>query len=250
MQSSSSFLSRELKVLIAGTLKEIDLKLICTSVVDRFRFFEAPDGLSTTNKILNDPPDLVIMIEPLARRSAIEVARWLLSQPRFNSTGVLLLMDLPEEDLLIDEVIAGRVQILETPCERIRFEQTLRRLLNYIEHREQRDFYLRYLAANEILFNEGEPPEFVYILRKGQLVAQQNHEASVQMIGEIFPGEFVGEMAFINKRMRSATVVARTDCELIEIPTEMVDQVLFAKPSWARALVKTLSQRLERANRR
>lgn len=250
MQPGQSNISRELKILIAGSLPETDIKSACLEVIDRLRFFEAGDGATATSKVLNDPPDLLVLTEPLLKKSAVEVTDWLLTQPRFKNIGILLLMPLPEEDLFVDEVLTGRVQIIETPCEKERFEHTLRRLLNYIEHRNQKEFYLKYLSKDELLFNEGEAPRFVYILRKGALVAEINRHGQKTVIGQIHPGEFVGEMAYINGRVRSATVRATSSCELIEIPVEIVDRVLFAKPSWAKALVKTLSLRLEKANQR
>lgn len=64
-------------------------------------------------------------------------------------------------------------------------------------------------------------------------------------LGKIKAGEFVGEMAHINKEPRSATVTAVTDCELIEIPFGSLDPILFSKPSWSKALFVTLSKRLK-----
>jgi CRP/FNR family transcriptional regulator, cyclic AMP receptor protein len=68
-------------------------------------------------------------------------------------------------------------------------------------------------------------------------------------LGEIASGEFVGEMGHFNHEPRSATVEAVTEVDLIEIPLESLENVIFTKPSWARALVKTLAQRLKRANK-
>ncbi|MGZ3771541.1 MAG: Crp/Fnr family transcriptional regulator, partial [Bdellovibrio sp.] len=69
------------------------------------------------------------------------------------------------------------------------------------------------------------------------------------MLGEIMPGEFVGEMGHFNHEPRSATVEAITEVELIAIPSGSLESVVFARPSWAKALVKTLSLRLRRANK-
>ncbi|MCB0415661.1 MAG: Crp/Fnr family transcriptional regulator, partial [Bdellovibrionales bacterium] len=56
------------------------------------------------------------------------------------------------------------------------------------------------------------------------------------------------EMAYINGEPRSADVVALSDCELIEFGVDRLDSLLFKKPSWSKALMKTLSKRLKRAN--
>jgi CRP-like cAMP-binding protein len=55
-------------------------------------------------------------------------------------------------------------------------------------------------------------------------------------------------MAYINGEPRSANVKATKDCELVEIPIHLLDHVLFMKPAWAKALMKTLSRRIKNAN--
>jgi hypothetical protein len=57
-----------------------------------------------------------------------------------------------------------------------------------------------------------------------------------------------GEMAYINGEPRAANVIAEGPSELIEIPFERLDHVLFQKPMWSKALMRTLSKRLKNAN--
>ncbi len=86
-------------------------------------------------------------------------------------------------------------------------------------------------------------------MRSGRLIAIAHHGAAeARELGIVETGEFVGEMAYINGEPRSATVKALDLCELIEIPVHLLDHVLFTKPAWAKALMKTLSKRVKAAN--
>lgn len=71
-----------------------------------------------------------------------------------------------------------------------------------------------------------------------------------QQIGTIYSGEVVGEMSFLDKEPRSASVKALTDCTLNIIPSEKFERALNAMPAWYKALVNTLLDRLRKANTR
>jgi CRP-like cAMP-binding protein len=55
-------------------------------------------------------------------------------------------------------------------------------------------------------------------------------------------------MAHITGDTRSADVEAVENSELVDIPVGTLDILLFSKPIWARALMKTLAQRLRATN--
>ena len=112
------------------------------------------------------------------------------------------------------------------------------------------EFRLRFLAPGEILFRQGDRAENVYIVRKGRLRAFRRTKSGTQTLGEILAGEFVGEMAHINSEPRSAEVEALENSELIEIPLGALDMLVFSKPAWSKALMKTLSRRLKVANQK
>ena len=111
-------------------------------------------------------------------------------------------------------------------------------------------FYIRFLARGDVLIREGDHAEFVYILKHGELSAWREREGRRVELGKIEPGEFVGEMAYINGEPRTANVEALTECELVEIPLGSLDRLLHARPTWAKSLLYTLAKRLQEANER
>ncbi len=106
------------------------------------------------------------------------------------------------------------------------------------------------LAAEESLIKEGEHSSSMYWVQTGQLVVSKKRGIEEVVLGHVYSGELVGELSFLDKESRSASVRAMTDCELIEIPQETFDNIFKTQPKWLEILVKTLSERLRKANAR
>ena len=106
------------------------------------------------------------------------------------------------------------------------------------------------LKANEILIREGEGSKSMYWVQQGQLVVTKKRQSEDVILGHICGGELVGEISFLDKENRSATVKALTDCELIEIPQDSIDNIFKSQPKWLEILVMTLAERLRKANAR
>lgn len=209
--------------------------------------FNAQDGSEALLKLENAPPH-VLFIEPnLNKNSGWQIVDHLLEDRKFKETAIIILSPVPEQERYTDEVVVGRVQYIELTNEEY-LVKGITKALNYVSHGEVGEFYLRFLAPGDILIREGEKAQFVYLVRRGSLRAYVRRDKEAVTIGSIQEGEFVGEMAYISKEPRSADVIAVSDCELIEIPMDHLDQLLFQKPSWAKALMITLSNRVKRAN--
>jgi CRP/FNR family cyclic AMP-dependent transcriptional regulator len=106
------------------------------------------------------------------------------------------------------------------------------------------------LSPNQILLNEGENSNSMYWVQTGELVVTKKKGSEEIVLGHVFQGELVGEMSFLDAEPRSATVKAVTECELIEIPQETIDSLYKTQPKWLEVLVKTLAERLRKANAR
>jgi CRP-like cAMP-binding protein len=212
--------------------------------------FQSLDGSDAMMKLRNAAPHVLIAEEDLPKLSGARVTDWMLSDPKFQDVAAILLAPVPEEEQFLDEVVVGRVQFLDSIQDSARLRRALTRALNFVTARDDTEFRLKFLASNDVLIREGEKANFVYILRRGCLRAFLRREGKEILLGTIEPGEFVGEMAYINGEPRSADVAATSDAELIEIPVDSLDHVLFQKPSWSKALMKTLSKRIKTANAR
>ncbi len=79
----------------------------------------------------------------------------------------------------------------------------------------------RELEGGEVLFEQGDPGDAAYFLIAGRLRAQRHAADGVtRPLGDIRPGETVGEVAVLSDDVRGATVLAARDSVVVRLPTE------------------------------
>jgi CRP-like cAMP-binding protein len=210
--------------------------------------YTSSDGTDALFKIENDPPHVLIIDSELNRANALDLASTIVKKSNYPNFGIIIVADIPDKEHLVDEVVIGKVQFFTDHKDEFKFSQCLMKGLNFFSQSLDSQYHLKFLAKNDVLFSEGDQATCAYIVKKGELMALRGIEDSKILLGKIYEGEFVGEMAHLNGEPRSATIQAATDCELIEIPFGTLDLVLFSKPAWSKALVMTLSKRLKNTN--
>ncbi|PCI43824.1 MAG: hypothetical protein COB51_11055 [Moraxellaceae bacterium] len=78
-------------------------------------------------------------------------------------------------------------------------------------------------SAGEILIEEGTHDDcFFIVLSGGATVTTKNSSKSIAMIE---PGEIVGEISFLTKSPRSATITAETEFIVIKVDETMLEQL-------------------------
>lgn len=107
------------------------------------------------------------------------------------------------------------------------------------------------LKKGEVLINEGDSSNTIFILRSGELAIYKydKESKSHNNIGHVQPGELVGEMSFLDNLPRSATVKASTDCVVSLLNRADFDKLFLAQDPLFQTLIKTLSERLRKTNR-
>jgi signal transduction histidine kinase len=98
------------------------------------------------------------------------------------------------------------------------------------------------LRENDVLFREGAPGDDMYILLEGSLKVYKES----RFITLIKPVDYIGEMAIIESKPRSATVQAITPSVLLQITMEQFHAYLSKQPESLVSLMRTLSQRIRR----
>lgn len=216
--------------------------------IPRSVVFSANDGFNVLQKLENDIPHVLIVDLHLGKKSAEEVVEAVLKKDQ-EIPSIVILGELPEVDQFADEVAVGRVQFISPTSSDSQVHAALARALNWFSKGDGLEYSVKFLTGGQTLIRKGEKADFVYILKSGQMEAVVYEGTLEIVLGKISPQEFVGEMAYVNGEPRSADVIARTDCELIEIPIGHLDKLLFQKPAWAKALMKTLTKRIELFNK-
>lgn len=69
-------------------------------------------------------------------------------------------------------------------------------------------------------------------------------------IDAVGPGSIFGEMALIDDTPRSATVIAETDCRLVEVDRKRFEFMVSETPYFALAVMRVMADRLRKANTR
>lgn len=102
--------------------------------------------------------------------------------------------------------------------------------------------------AGEVIVQEGTQGDSMYLLKNGSATVIR----AEKIIARLAEGDPIGEIAFIDKGPRSATVKADEDVILIKIPADEFNELLEKNKEIAinvyKAITETLCQRLRASN--
>lgn len=105
------------------------------------------------------------------------------------------------------------------------------------------------LKANEVLFDQGDESDGLYVVVTGiiriYLTAEDSREATINLLED---GEVIGEMSLLDGLPRSAGAAALTETKLIFIPREPFMDLLDNSTRLGRQIILMLCERLRAAN--
>jgi CRP/FNR family transcriptional regulator, cyclic AMP receptor protein len=103
------------------------------------------------------------------------------------------------------------------------------------------------LQPGEILFREGDDAHSMYVVRHGTMRIMSGSS----IFETVHDGGIVGEMAIVeNDAPRSATVIAGTRCELLEIDSAQFLSLVGTAPAFSIMVMRVIARRLRVMNRR
>ena len=156
-----------------------------------------------------------------------------------------VLVGVPEyRSELVDEAMMGKVRFVDSLSDEVPLSQALKQAYQFSLQRKYTSLKTITLPKGELLFQEGDRAQAIFILKKGALEVFQFRSGAEKKIGTVYPGEFVGEMAYLNQKPRTAGVRATEASELTEIPLDQVDSALLERPIWSKKMLETLAKRL------
>jgi signal transduction histidine kinase len=100
------------------------------------------------------------------------------------------------------------------------------------------------LRAGEILIKQGELGDSAYVVMSGDFEVQKQSGQSLIKIDVRNPGDVVGEMALLSRAPRNATLIAKTDGEVLRIPQEAFEKLLSSSTTAAMAVLHWVMARL------
>jgi len=107
------------------------------------------------------------------------------------------------------------------------------------------DFRIK-LAKDDVLVREGETGSEFFLLERG-IVEIYIQERKVGSMDASKTQEFIGEVSALLGGLRTATVIAVTECSLLRIPQLKVEAILTSSPSLGIKLIHSLCRKLHQS---
>ncbi len=111
---------------------------------------------------------------------------------------------------------------------------------------------IRTLKAGEILFNEGDFADSLFIIQKGQVRLYKPKGKGYIELAMLRTGEVIGEMAYFDEdgsgRKRSCSASAVTTVDIIEISFGAFGKTMQSLNPWFKTIINTLVTRLRKTN--
>jgi CRP/FNR family cyclic AMP-dependent transcriptional regulator len=99
-----------------------------------------------------------------------------------------------------------------------------------------------FFTQGQAIFQEGQPGEVMYVVIEGEVDVIVNNKILIS----VGPGGIVGEMALIDKKARSATALAKTDCKLASVDEKRFHFLVQQTPHFALLVMRVMAERLRR----
>ena len=107
----------------------------------------------------------------------------------------------------------------------------------------------RSVAKGEIIFQEGEPGDRMYVILEGKVkLGQSSNDGRESLLAILGPGEMFGELSLFDPGQRTSTATALTDAVILALSNEQLRPWLAGRPEVATALLQALARRLRRTN--
>ncbi len=110
------------------------------------------------------------------------------------------------------------------------------------------DFTVENRSAGEVIFHQGDRGDAFYIITRGAVSATRKVRDREVDLGTLQTGDFFGERALLKRSGRSATIVAKTDCELLKLDADRFQEDLKLVPG-LRANLELMADGRDQARR-
>jgi CRP/FNR family cyclic AMP-dependent transcriptional regulator len=99
-------------------------------------------------------------------------------------------------------------------------------------------------SEKQILIREGDIQQKIFWILEGEVYITRRMGEKYKVLTTLGKGEFIGEMSFFDKSVRSATVIAKSAVRALEFTKENFADIYAASPLWTRRLLVSLAKRI------
>lgn len=110
--------------------------------------------------------------------------------------------------------------------------------------------FSRELPPGTVLFREGEAGDEMFVIQAGHLRITRRVAKGEKVLATLGPGEFVGEMAILNAKPRTATAIVTDDgpAKVLAIDAKRFEHMIAHNREIVLRLIKRLAARLDSAD--
>jgi len=101
----------------------------------------------------------------------------------------------------------------------------------------------RTLPAGEIVFDQGDPGDALYIIEEGRVAVMRTERGRATTLAHLGKGETFGEMALLTERTRTASVVTVEPVSLWKIRREDFERLISQSPPLKEAVTRLMETR-------
>ena len=84
----------------------------------------------------------------------------------------------------------------------------------------------RQFANGDVIFGEGTPGSELFVITSGEVEIVRGPAGASVSVARLGPGDFFGEMAFVDRAPRSATAMARSAVDVNVVPADVLERVV------------------------
>jgi len=106
----------------------------------------------------------------------------------------------------------------------------------------------REYQAGEVLFREGESGDVMFVIQSGAVRITKEVGGEERVLATLGPGEFLGEMAILNGKPRTATAIVVETARCLVIEAKTLESMVARNAEIALRLIKKLAKRLDSAD--
>ncbi len=100
---------------------------------------------------------------------------------------------------------------------------------------------VRVYSADQLVFDQNVPLTAIFLIDDGSVRVERSDRGAMIPLATLGPGEFFGEMSFVDGTPTSARVVADEPTTLRVIDTATVDNLASADPTFAGRLYRSIA---------
>jgi NTE family protein/lysophospholipid hydrolase len=106
-----------------------------------------------------------------------------------------------------------------------------------------------HVVAGQVLFRQGDSADSMFVVVSGRfrIVAEDALDGE-QVVGEVAPGETIGEFALLTNDVRSATAYAMRDTDVVELSRPLFERLIESNPQLLLRITRVIVQRAKTAS--